>query len=124
MQSNEELGASNETRWDIQAFYVPLRNLSFFARINTVKQEDSTDTFQNYTVNWSPFPDGDLQFSFVFNEILLSENNEEQRVVGPSLKWTIGPHIFLDMSYNFTMNDSDTEKIESNVFSADVRTNF
>jgi hypothetical protein len=124
MQSGGDFESSDETRWDIQAFYVPLRNLSFFARINTVKQQNSTDTFQNYTVNWSPFPDGDLQFSFVFNEILLSENNEEQRVVGPSLKWTIGPHIFLDMSYNFTMNDSDTEKIESNVFSADIRTNF
>jgi len=123
-ESGAERGPSSETRWDIQGFYIPFRNLSFFAKINTVTREGSTDTFQNYTMNWSPFPDGDLQFFFVFNEILLSENNQEQRVVGPSLKWTIGPHISLDMSYNFTTNDSDTEKVESNVFSADVRMNF
>jgi hypothetical protein len=123
-QSGENAGPNSETRWDIQGFYVPFRNLSFFAKINSVKRENSTDTFQNYTVNWSPFPDGDLQFFFVFNEILLSESNEEQRVVGPSLKWTIGPHIALDMSYNFTTDDNDTEKIESKVFSADLRMHF
>ena len=124
MQSDDQRGPNSETRLDVQAFYVPFRNLSFFARINTVNREDSTDTFQNYAVNWSPFPDGDLQFFFIYNEIRQSENNQKQRVIGPSLKWTIGSHIFLDMSYNFTINDSDTEKIESNVFSADVRMNF
>jgi len=124
MQSGEDVGPTSETRLDVQAFYVPFRNLSFFARINMVNREDSTDTFQNYAVNWSPFPDGDLQFFFVFNEILLSENNQEQRIIGPGAKWTIGPHIFLDMSYNYTLNDSDTEKIESNVFTAEVRLKF
>ena len=123
-QSDEDVGPTSETRFDLQAFYVPFRNLSFFARINTVSREDSTDTFQNYTVNWSPFPDGDLQFFFTFNELLMSENNEEQRIIGPSLKWTIGPHIFLDMSYNFTLNDSDTEKIKQNVFSGELRLKF
>jgi hypothetical protein len=124
MESGEDVGPSDETRWDIQGFYIPFRNLSFFAKINSVNRDNSTDTFQNYTVNWSPFPDGDLQFFFVFNEILLSESNQEDRVVGPGLKWTIGPHISLDMSYNYTTSDNDTEKIESNVFSADLRTHF
>jgi len=123
-QSGEDVGPSDETRWDIQAFYIPFRNLSFFAKINTLSRDGSTDTFQNYTVNWSPFPDGDLQFFFVFNEILLSENNQEDRVVGPGLKWTIGPHIALDLSYNYTTSDSDIQKTESNVFSAEVRMNF
>jgi hypothetical protein len=54
----------------------------------------------------------------------MSENNEEQRIIGPSLKWTIGPHIFLDMAYSFTLNDSDTEKIKQNVFSAELRLKF
>ena len=124
MQSDDQRGPNSETRLDVQAFYVPFRNLSFFARINTVNREDSTDTFQNYAVNWSPFPDGDLQFFFIYNEIRQSENNQKQRVIGPSLKWTIGSHIFLDMSYNFTINDSDTERIESNVFSGELRLKF
>jgi hypothetical protein len=124
MQSGEDVGPNEETRWDIQGFYTPFRNLSFFAKINALTQNGSTNTFQNYTVNWSPFPDGNLQFFFIFDEILLSENNQEQRVIGPSLKWTIGPHISLDMSYNFTTTDNDTQKLESNVFSANLRTNF
>ena len=124
MQSGEDLGPSDETRWDIQGFYIPFRNLSFFAKVNSLIRDGSTDTFQNYTVNWSPFPDGDLQFFFVFNEILMSENNQEERVIGPGLKWTIGPHISLDLSYNYTTSDNDTQKIESNVFSGELRTNF
>jgi len=124
MQSGEDLGPSDETRWDIQGFYIPFRNLSFFAKVNSLIRDGSTDTFQNYTVNWSPFPDGDLQFFFVFNEILMSENNQEERVIGPGLKWTIGPHISLDLSYNYTTSDNDTQKIESNVFTGELRTNF
>jgi hypothetical protein len=123
-QSEGDRGPDSETRWDIQAFYVPFRNLSFFARIDSVRRDDSTDTFQNYVVNWSPFPDGDLQFFFTFNETLFSEDNREERIIGPGLKWTLGRHFFLDMSYNFRTSDSDTEKIESNVFTAELRTNF
>ena len=123
-QSGQDFGPNSETRYNIQAFYIPLRNLSFFAKIDAVRREDSNDTFQNYAVSWSPFPDGDLQFFFNFSETLISDNNREERVFGPSLKWTIGSHIFLDMSYNFNTADSDIEEVKSNVFSAELKLKF
>lgn len=123
-QSGQDIGPSSETRYNLQAFYTPLRNLSFFAEIDHVNRSDENDTFQNYAVSWSPFPDGDLQFFFNFSETLISDNNREERVFGPSLKWTIGPHIFLDMSYSFNTVDSDIEEVKSNVFSSELKLKF
>ena len=123
-QSGLDIGPRTESKWDVQAFYTPLDTLSLFARINGVERDGSTNTFQNYTVTWSPFRDGDLQFFFRYNESLISEGNQKQRVVGPSLKWTIGRHIFLDTSYSYNLSDSDFQKVTSNVLSANLRMIF
>jgi hypothetical protein len=123
-QSDQDIGPNRETRWNIQGFYTPLRNLSFFAEIDAVYRTGDNDIFQNYSVNWSPFPDGDLQFFFNFSETLLSDNNREERVYGPSLKWSIGPHIYLDVSYSFNTIDSDIEEVKSNVFGSEIKLKF
>jgi hypothetical protein len=123
-QSGADIGPTDETKWDVQAFYTPFSNLSFFAKVNGLYRDGETDTFQQYTANWSPFPDGDLQFFLTYNEVLISENNQRQTVVGPGLKWRIGRHINLDMSYNWTTDDSDIQKIESNIFNSELKLIF
>jgi hypothetical protein len=123
-QSGADIGPEDESKWDVQAFYTPFSTLSFFARVNGIHRDGESDTFQQYTINWSPFPDGDLQFFFTFNEVLISENNQKQTVVGPGLKWRIGRHINLDMSYNWTTDDSDIQKIESNIFNSELKLIF
>ena len=123
-QSGLDIGPQDETKWDVQAFYTPFSTLSFFGKVNGVDRDGSTDIFQQYTANWSPFPDGDLQFFFTFNEILVSETNQETRVIGPSLKWTIGRHITLDVSYNYTTDENDIQKIESNIFNSELKLIF
>jgi hypothetical protein len=123
-QSGADIGPSDETKWNVQVFYTPLSNLSFFGKVNGVHKDGESDTFQQYTVNWSPFPDGELQFFFTFNEVLISENNQKQTVVGPGLTWTIGRHFTLDASYNWTTDDSDIQKIESNIINAELRVIF
>jgi hypothetical protein len=123
-QSGADIGPTDETRWNAQAFYTPFNNLSFFGKVNGLRRDGETDLYQQYTVNWSPFPDGDLQFFFNFNEILISENNQKQTVVGPGVKWTIGRHFTLDASYNWTTDDSDIQKIESNIFNAEFQAIF
>ena len=65
-----------------------------------------------------------IQFFFTFNEVLISENNQKQTVVGPGLTWTIGRHFTLDASYNWTTDDSDIQKIESNIFNAELQVIF
>ena len=123
-QSGADIGPKDESKWDVQAFYTPFSNLSFFAKVNGLHRDGESDTFQQYTVNWSPYPDGDLQFFFTFNEVLISENNQKQTVVGPGLKWRIGRHINVDMSYNWTTDDSDIQKIESNIFNTELKIIF
>ena len=123
-QSGADIGPTDESKWDVQAFYTPFSNLSFFAKVNGIHRDGESDTFQQYTINWSPYPDGDLQFFFTFNEVLISENNQKQTVVGPGLKWRIGRHINLDMSYNWTTDDSDIQKIESNIFNLELKLIF
>ena len=123
-QSDADIGPKDETRYDVQVFYTPFSNLSFFGKVNGLYRDGDTDLYQQYTMNWSPYPDGDLQFYFTFNEILISENNQEQTVVGPGLKWTIGRHITLDASYNWTTDDSDIQKIESNIFTGELQIIF
>jgi hypothetical protein len=123
-QSGADIGPKDETRYDVQVFYTPFSNLSFFGKVNGLYRDGQSDLYQQYTMNWSPYPDGDLQFYFTFNEILISENNQEQTVVGPGLKWTIGRHITLDASYNWTTDDSDIQKIESNIFNGELQVIF
>ena len=113
-----------DKEWDIAAFYNPLRNLSLSARLEFVDRSGASRTFQNYSVNWSPFQDGDLQLFFNYSETLRSESDARETFIGPGLKWTIGRHIFLDMNYNFTVNDTNTQKTESNIFNSELRLVF
>jgi hypothetical protein len=123
-QSGLDVGPTSETQWDIQAFYNPYSNLSLFGKISIVDREDSNDIFQNYSVNWSPFPDGDLQVFFLYSETLRSQFDTRDTVVGPGLKWTLGRHILFDMTYNYTRNETITQTTEANVFNGELRLVF
>jgi hypothetical protein len=123
-QSGPDSGSINETEWDVQAFYNPFTNLSILARLNYLDRGQGSQTYQNYTANWSPFPDGDLQFFFVYSETLRSPGDQNDRTIGPGLKWTIGRHIFINGSYNYTKSTTSTQEIESNIFYADLRLVF
>ncbi len=56
-------------------------------------------TLQNYTVNWSPFSGGTLQFYFLYNENLRSDTDTLSKTVGPGLTWRLIPSSTLDLSY-------------------------
>jgi len=123
-QSGPDSRSTNQTEWNIQAFYNPYTNLSILARLNFLDRGQGTQTYQNYSVNWSPFPDGDLQFFFLYSETLRSLDDRRDTSIGPSLKWTIGRHIFLDMSYNYTRSETTTQEIQSNIFNSELKLVF
>ncbi len=116
--------SSTETDLRLQVFYNPFDNLSLFARLDVVDRGEGIELFQNYSINWSPFPDGDLQFFFVYTETLRSESESRDTVVGPGLKWTVGRHILFDMTYNFIKTENKTQITDSNVFAAELRLVF
>jgi len=123
LRKNVEPEKNTDADFNLEAFFTPFTTLSINARLN-VTQREETRTLQNYVVNWSPFPDGTLQFFFTYNETLQSEENARQRTIAPGLSWTIGSHIFLDITYNIITDESDTQKTEANTFVSNVRITF
>ena len=119
-----ESDRSSEYEYTLNAFFLPFNTLSLDARVQWIKRQGPVRTFQSYAANWSPFPDGDLQFFFVYTESLSSESNQRDRTIGPGLNWDIGPHFSLDVSYNVVTNESNTQKTESNRLFTELQVNF
>ena len=123
-QQSDGGGETSSSRWDTQAFITPFRALSFNARVRMLDQGNSTTTLYNYSANWSPFPDGDLQFFFTFDEALRPEDEQKSRTIAPSLKWALGRHFSLDTSYSLNESETKSQTSESNIFSVELRVIF
>jgi hypothetical protein len=111
----------SEIDYNLQAFYVPFPSLSLFGRITVRDREDRRDTVQNYSVNWSPFPDGDLQLSLAYSEILQSESDRRDRTYGPVISWNISRHLFLEAQYTISDSETEIQKIDTNTLRTEFR---
>jgi hypothetical protein len=90
--------------------------------VSVVNRDDGgTETFQNYSLNWSPFPDGDLQFFFIYDETLRTKDDRQERVIGPSLKWTIGRFAIFDLAYTFSRSEDNVQKVDSEILNGNLR---
>jgi hypothetical protein len=65
-----------------------------------MKNDTDTVTLQNYSVSWSPFRDGDLQFNFSFLQAYDSGQDQKSTNISPSIRWNIRPGSTLDVSYS------------------------
>jgi hypothetical protein len=109
-------------RGQVDLNYTPFETLQLFASVGVLLEKDQkTQTIQNYGINWSPFPDGTLQFSFAFNESLNSFDNSKSRVIVPSLRWNITSRILLTVSYLNIRTSSKSLSTDSNGFSANLK---
>jgi hypothetical protein len=108
----------------LEVFFTPFRALSLSASINYVEREDFSSTLQQYSVSWSPFPDGDLQFFFTYNETLAPELDQDERTIGPGFNWKISNHFSLRMSYSYVQSETRTQKAEINNFLSELTINF
>ena len=123
-QSGLDIGPDTDQQFDIQAFFIPFETLSIFGKVSWVDRDSDTNTFQNYAVNWSPFPDGDLQFFFIYNETLRTNDDHEERVIGPGLKWTIGRFGLLDLTYTWSRSEDNVQKVDSKILNGNLRILF
>jgi hypothetical protein len=87
-------------------------------------QTGSNRTFQSHGVNWSPFQEGALQFSFNYSETFRTEEKTTDKSWGPTARLDINKRIFLETSYNIVNSTSDVMKTDSNVFSSSVKILF
>jgi hypothetical protein len=67
----------------------------------------------DYSINWSPFPDGSLEFSLTYNETI-GNRGEDTEFLTPRVIWQIAPGMFLDLRYNLGTVESEAEKSDVN----------
>jgi hypothetical protein len=77
----------------------------------------------NYTLTWSPFPDGTLHLTFFYNETIRSDDSEERSIV-PSLRWYFTSRSYLNLSYQNLKTETPALTTLSNVYSGTVRISF
>jgi hypothetical protein len=77
----------------------------------------------NYSLNWSPFPDGTLHLTFYYTETIRTDNSEERSII-PSLRWYFTPRSYLDLSYENLKVQNPALTTLSNVYSGTVRITF
>jgi hypothetical protein len=94
-----------------QAFWVPLRTLSLFARIDFRKHGSTGESLQvgqDYSVTWSPFPDGALNFTLAYNQTADTRNNKS-RILSPGIRWRITPASLLTVRFNLGTIETESE---------------
>ena len=106
-----------------QAFWVPFRTLSLFGRVNLRRRESDGEGLtvsQNYSVNWAPFPDGSLHFSFAYNEIL-DTRERQSRIFSPQVDWQVTHNALLTVRFNIGTIESQTEKSDVRNLRAELK---
>jgi len=123
-------GPSGETRdttqniLDLGLSFTPFRALSLAAGANILSETGQpTAVRHNYSLNWAPFPDGQLQFSFSYTESHLPENS---RTIQPTLRWYLSSRrrSYLEATYQYNTTSSDSLKTQSSLISASLKTYF
>ena len=114
-------GSGNMQTGEFIFSYRPFRTLFVVATIDlSSTPTQKTTVTQNYGFNWSPFPDGDLQFRFFYNENLATGGVKE-RIINPGVRWNLTKRSYLDLSYQRNINTSASQKVDENIFSAQVK---
>jgi hypothetical protein len=102
----------------------PFETLYLLASFSRIERPGRNDTTQNYSLNWSPFPSGALQFNFAFDQELSTRDDGKVQTVRPSLRWNVTNRISLDMSYLVTNVESSIGATDDRTFSTRMRMFF
>jgi hypothetical protein len=107
---------------DFNLSYNPFRTLNLFAFVQYVNETGQEDRIlQNYSINWSPFPDGALQFTISYNENYRTEDHLVERIFQPTIRYNFSKRSYVDLSYQFLRSRSDIQKIDSNLLSTSLK---
>ncbi len=100
----------------------PLRSLHLALGEEVITTPDQpTRTTHDIGVNWAPFPDGTLQFIFVYNEALRPLQFGKDRSTLGSVRWNLSRRSYLDVSYQKTRSEFVTQTNRSRIVSVSMR---
>jgi hypothetical protein len=107
---------------DFNLSYNPFRTLNLIAFLQYLNEKGQKDRIlQNYSINWSPFPDGALQFYIAYNENYRTEDHLVERIFQPTIRYNLSKRSYIDLTYQLTRSKSDIEKRDSNLLSTSVK---
>ena len=112
-------------RCDFSISYYPFKTMFLIASIEVTGGTGlKTEVNQSYGLNWSPFPEGALQFRLYYDEGLSNVDNGKSRIFNPSVRWYITKRTYLDVSYELSWVKSSSGKTKSNLFSTSLKIPF
>lgn len=116
---------TNSTRaGEIDLAFTPVQTVYLFGSYRIEKSSSAPDrNILNYSLNWSPFPDGTLHLTFYYNETIRSGDSKERSIV-PSLRWYFTRRAYLNLSYQNLKSETPALTTTSNVYSGTVRVPF
>jgi hypothetical protein len=114
-------GSGNMQTGEFIVSYRPFATLFAVAKVDlSTTTAGKTLVTQNYGFNWSPFPDGALQFRFFYNENL-STGGIKERIINPGVRWNITKRSYLDLSYQRNLNTSPGQKVDESIISLQAK---
>ncbi len=112
-------------RVDTSASYRPFQTVYLFASYSLLATAGSpTNTLQNYGINFSPFPEGTLQFNFAYTQNFNSIDNSKSTLISPSVTWEITSRTFLDVSYLDLKSTAISQSSHSKSYTLTLRKYF
>jgi len=128
VKSKDEEAETTNTKhtYDARASYFPYRNLAFSFQITIEEetQKDSREVLQRYTANWSPFRDGDLQLNVSYTETQRPSDDQQERTMGPVLRWDINRYASLDVGYFITTTETVLETTDQSTITSNLNMTF
>lgn len=86
-----------------------------------VTSNEKTRVTHNIGANWSPFPDGALQFLVAYNDYLRPEEFGTERYFRTGVRWMFSRQSFVDVSYQRTRSQYVFLDTASRTFGIDLR---
>jgi hypothetical protein len=115
---------TNQNVLDLAMSFTPLPALTISAGANIFALTgESTVVRHTGAINWSPFPDGQLQFTLAYSQ---SHQPENSKIIQPTIRWYLSPRrrSYFEASYQYNTFDSVTLRTQSHIFSATLKVYF
>ena len=125
--SISETGPSSSFRRGASATssFRPFETIYLIAGLDRFEESGrQTRTTPRYGLTWSPFADGKIQFTFTHSEEFTPEEEREDTITSPSVRWNLFDSTFLELSYQDIRTKSRFESVDLTIWNADVQSSF
>jgi len=92
---------------EVSVSYRPWRSLYLFGSENWNSSSlTGSRTLRNFSLSFTPFPDGTFHFGVFYNTAYQTDLDETQETLVPAIRWDITSLIYLNLSYQFLKSTS------------------